>query len=160
MKTARIHVIGLISIAILAFLMSSCGPVKQADALMSKDGTVSGIVVEYRSPVDNESVTQDTYQISGKKVRSIFLSNSNPFKKDPGVKGAAEGGGRYVVILLKAGNNGPAPDKPVEITPGKKVPLPDVRVKQVSQVQTTSGKVIKPWKKAIKATDYYLSKPL
>ena len=151
MRIDRIHVLGLISI--MALVLSSCGgPAKQVDALITETGKQAGIVIEYKSPIDKGSVSNESFQVPGKEIRTCFVSNSNTFRKISGEQ--LSGGGRFVIIILDTrGNSGQ--DAPVELTRGNEIPKYDVRVKQVSPVTTISGKVIKPWKKALKATEYF-----
>jgi hypothetical protein len=96
MRTARIQVSGLICSIILACVLSSCGSqVKQADALVSESGTPVGMVVEYSSPIDKNTVDIESFQVPAWNIRSYFVSNSNPLKKIKGEK--LSDGGRYVV---------------------------------------------------------------
>ena len=82
MSSLRIQAVSLISLGILAMALSSCRPTKQADALMTEEGIVAGVIIEYRSSIDKASVTSDTYSIPGRKINRFFVSNSNPFKKE------------------------------------------------------------------------------
>ena len=136
--------------------LSSCRPAKQVDALLTKDGIVAGVIIDYRSPIEKASITSDAYKIPGREISRFFVSNSNPFKKDKDEKNKLSDGGHYVVLLLKAGENKPDPNEPVDLITGNKPPKAEVRVKQVAPVTTSSGKVIKPWDKSLKPTDYYV----
>ena len=156
MSSLRIQAVSLISLGILAMALSSCRPTKQADALMTEEGIVAGVIIEYHSSIDKNSITSDTYSIPGRKINRFFVSNSNPFKKEKDEKDKLGEGGRYVVLLLSAGENKPDPNEPIELMTGNKPPKVEVRVKQVAPVTTTSGKVIKPWDKSLKPTNYYV----
>lgn len=154
MRTARIQVSGLICSIISACVLSSCGSqVKQADALVSESGTPVGMVVEYSSPIDKNTVDIESFQVPAWNIRSYFVSNSNPLKKIKGEK--LSDGGRYVVIFLEPEAKTSLPDK-LEIVTNNEVPKVEIRIKQVAPVTTLSGKVVKPWKKALKAKDYYI----
>lgn len=156
MNSLRIQALRLISLGILALALSSCRPTKQADALMTEEGIVAGVIIEYRSPIDKASLASDTYTIPGRDIATYFVSNSNPFKKEKDEKNRLGEEGRYVVLLLKAGENKPDPNEPINLVTGNKPPKVEVRVKQVAPVTTSSGRVIKPWDKSLKPTDYYL----
>lgn len=123
---------------------------------MTEDGTVAGVIIEYRSPIDKASIASDTYTIPGREIATHFVSNSNPFKKEKDEKNRLGEEGRYVVLLLKAGENKPDPNEPIELMTGNKPPKVEVRVKQVAPVTTSSGRVIKPWDKSLKPTNYYV----
>ena len=157
MRFLRIQAMSLISFGILALVLSSCGgPVKQVDALVNEADNAAGVVVEYRSMIDKSSVTSDSFSVPGRKINMLFVSNSNPIKDDKDAKSIVSEGGRYVVILLKPGENKLDPDEPIELMTGSKPQKVEVRVKQVAPVTTTSGKVIKPWDKSLKPTNYYV----
>ena len=152
MRTAGIHVSGLVYSFILAIVLSSCGgQVKQADALISENGKPAGIIVEYSSPIENNSVNKETFQVSGLEIRNLFVSNVNHFREKSGEQLA--GGGRFVIIFLNQKADSSAP---VEIVGNNEIPNLDLRIKQVAPVTTLSGKVIKPWKKSIKTKDRFI----
>ena len=152
MRTALTRALSLFILGITASALSSCSPVEQVDALVTEEGEIAGVVVQYNSSIDKTSVNSDTYQVAGGKISTLFVSDSNPFRKDKRVKME---GGRYVVILLKAKDNKSAQNEPVELVTGDKRIKIDVKVKQVAPVTTSSGKVIKPWGKPVKATEAY-----
>ena len=60
-----------------------------------------------------------------------------------------------MVIFLEPEAKTSLPDK-LEIVTNNEVPKVEIRIKQVAPVTTLSGKVVKPWKKALKAKDYYI----
>ena len=146
----------------IAAVLSSCGNgAKRVDAMVGDNGKPSGIIIEYRSEIDLKSIDNGTYQVPGYVVFSYFASNSNPFKKEKEEKDQKpqiKGRGRYVVLFLKEDPNGTASateKQTVELSLGR-MPDIDVRVKQVAPVTTSSGRVIKPWDKSLKPTNYYV----
>lgn len=132
-------------------ILSSCGKVlEQADALVTVDGKAAGVVLKYNSRIDDKSVSLDTYSVEGEVVGHLFVSDSNPYRKDQGTDGK---GGRYVILFLKdqsslSGDNAPGS---VDIT--NVIPFVSVKVRQVEPIKTVDGKTIKPWRKAAVTVD-------
>ena len=142
----------------IVLLATSCGsPAKQADLLVTPDGKPAGVVVKYGTAIDKTTVNTGSYLIPGQTISKVFVSDVNPFSKDPGNKELKGKGGRYAVILLKQGAGaGKVSSKDVDLVNPSNPGL-DVRVKQVSTIKTISGKQIKPWGKALKTTDAYIT---
>ena len=154
MKTVRFKDLALISLGIMAAVLTSCGnPVKQADALVTEEGEPAGMVVEYSEPIDKNSLGIDTFNVPGWGIRRYFVSNNNPLKRIKGEKIA--GGGRYVILFLQPGDSETGSPERVEIISPGRAAKADMRIKQVAPVTTISGKVIKPWKKDLKAKEFF-----
>ena len=104
MNNARFQALCLTFIGLVCIL-SSCGPkAKQADAMVTIFGQAAGVVLEYNTPLDKSSINKETFQVKGKSIMSVFVSNSNQFKNDNG-KDSDQGDGRYVIILLNQPTN-------------------------------------------------------
>ncbi|MCR5465205.1 MAG: hypothetical protein K6F06_11820 [Bacteroidales bacterium] len=153
MNSARFQALCLTCIGVVCIL-SSCGPkAKQADAVATIFGQAAGVVVEYNTPLDKTSINKETFQVKGKSIMSVFVSNSNHFKKDNS-KDSDQGDGRYVIILLnQPANSSEAED--LKLSLGGKAPKLNLEVTQVAPVNTAKGAVIKPWSKALKTKESY-----
>lgn len=153
MNSARFQALCLTCIGVVCIL-SSCGPkAKQVDAVATIFGQAAGVVVEYNTPLDKTSINKETFQVKGKSIMSVFVSNSNHFKKDNS-KDSDQGDGRYVIILLNQPAN-PSEADNLNISLGGKAPKLDLEVTQVAPVNTAKGAVIKPWSKALKTKESY-----
>jgi predicted peptidase len=150
MKYMRFTAICLTLLGIISISASCGGPAKEADALLTTFGTVSGVVVKYNQIIDGESVTPESFEIQGKIITSLFVSDSNPFKKDAGKQEkAGENNGHYVIIFVKDDPSAGVIYAPIEISIGDEAPKVDVRIKQIAPVNTAAGKVIEPWDEEI-----------
>ena len=143
----------VLSLALLSLtVLTSCGnDIQQADAIVTPEGNATGVVLEYKTPIDDDTVNKEAFSVEGMTISSVFVSDVNIFK---GERSDGSGdGGRYVIILLKPGR--PAGDSvPVTINPG--APKVTLSVRQVSPVKTLSGKVINAWKKAIETEESHI----
>lgn len=153
MNNARFQALCLTCIGLVCIL-SSCAPkAKQVDAMVTIFGQAAGVVVEYNTPLDKSSINKETFQVKGKSIMSVFVSNSNQFKNDNG-KDSDQGDGRYVIILLNQPTSASEADD-LKLSFGGEAPKLNLEVTQVAPVTTAKGKVIKPWKKAIKTEESY-----
>ena len=153
MNNARFQALCLTFIGLVCIL-SSCGPkAKQADAMVTIFGQAAGVVLEYNTPLDKSSINKETFQVKGKSILSVFVSNSNQFKNDNG-KDSDQGDGRYVIILLNQPTNASEADD-LKISFGGEATKLNLEVTQVAPVNTAKGEVIKPWSKALKTKESY-----
>ena len=153
MNRVRLQALSLLCLGLVT--MVSCGsPAKQADALVTADGKVAGVVVRYESPIDEKSITKDTYEVPGHSVATFFVSDSNPFRKDSGEE--LEKGGRYVVLFVKDDPKSAQSGTVELVTPGSDFSSVVAKVKQVAPVKSLSGKEIKPWGKATTTTESFM----
>ena len=153
MNNARFQALCLTCIGLVCIL-SSCGPkAKQADAMVTIFGQAAGVVAEYNVPLDKTSISKESFQVKGKSVMTVFVSNSNHFKQDEG-KEADQDTGRYVVILLSQPTSTSEADE-LKLSFGGEAPKLDLEVTQVAPVKTAKGKEIKPWNKALKTKESY-----
>jgi len=142
-------------IAGLLFLTSCGGPVKRADALVTVEGKIAGVIVEYKSAIDKNSITKDSYEFTPKQeIARYFVSDSNPFKKDNGKRVEKANGGKYVVVLLK--DSPEAATLKFDLDSKYDAPELDFSVRQVSPVTSLTGKPVNGWDKSIKAKDYFV----
>ena len=153
MIKVRLQAMCLTWLGIMSIITSCGGPSNQADALVTADGKVAGVVVRYQTAIDQNSISNDTYMVPGHKVASFFVSDSNPFRKDSGKD--VEQGGRYVVLFVKDDST-MASGASVDLIPTDPNNV-GARVKQVAPVKTVSGKTIKPWGKILKTTESFMS---
>ena len=153
MNNARFQALCLTCIGLVCIL-SSCGPkAKQADAMVTIFGQAAGVVLEYNTPLDKSSINKETFQVKGKSIMSVFVSNSNQFKNDNG-KDSDQGDGRYVIILLNQPTSTSEVDD-LKLSFGGEAPKLNLEVTQVAPVNTAKGEVIKPWSKALKTKESY-----
>ena len=153
MNNARFQALCLTCIGLVCIL-SSCGPkAKQADAMVTIFGQAAGVVLEYNTPLDKSSINKETFQVKGKSIMSVFVSNSNQFKNDNG-NDSDQGDGRYVIILLNQPTDASEADD-LKISFGGEAPKLNLEVTQVAPVSTANGKVIKPWSKALKTEESF-----
>lgn len=153
MNNARFQALCLTCIGVVCIL-SSCGPkAKQVDAVATIFGQAAGVVVEYNTPLEKTSINNETFQVKGKSIMSVFVSNSNHFKNDNS-KDSDQGDGRYVIILLNQLAN-PSEAEDLKLSLGGKAPKLNLEVTQVAPVNTAKGAVIKPWSKALKTKESY-----
>lgn len=155
MNNARFQALCLTCIGLVCIL-SSCAPkAKQVDAMVTIFGQAAGVVVEYNTPLDKTSVNKETFQVKGKSIMSLFVSNSNRFKQTGEKDSDSDpNSGRYVIILLNQPTNASEADD-LKLSFGGEAPKLNLEVTQVAPVTTAKGKVIKPWKKAIKTEESY-----
>ena len=108
MNNARFQALCLTCIGLVCIL-SSCGPkAKQADAMVTIFGQAAGVVLEYNTPLDKSSINKETFQVKGKSIMSVFVSNSNQFKNDNG----KDSGRDYVYIGGSGDQCNISPDSP------------------------------------------------
>ena len=157
MRIVRLQAICLTCLGMIAILASCGRQVKRSDGLFSEDGLATGVVVEYKTAIDKKSVSKESFQVPGRQIATVFVSDSNPIKKDPGIeKNVSAGGGRYVVVLLSPNASFKDSDEPIQLSLGKAPARTEIRIKQVSPIRTVSGKELKPWDKAMKTGDMYV----
>lgn len=146
-------------LSLLAALVS-CGSVgpEKVSALVTLDGKAAGLIVKYATAIDKNSVGVDTYAVDGQKVSTVFASDVNPFDKNdaPAVRqDSRTDGGRYVVVLLKDDGSVPQGSVDVSTVDILNIPKVDVSIRQVKDIKTPEGQVIKAWKKPVKASESF-----
>ena len=135
--------------AVSVLAVSCCGGKQKVCAVVAGPDKVAAVVIEYPEAIDAESVCPEAYVVDGEEVVCTKLVDGNKvivaLKKD--CCGKHEGCEKKACDEAKPECDKPACDKKCEI------PVPDVAVKQVVDIKTAEGKVVKAWKKAVKASE-------
>ena len=138
-----------VCVAVSVLAVSCCGGKQKVCAVVAGPDKVAAVVIEYPEAIDAESVCPEAYVVDGEEVVCTKLVDGNKvivaLKKD--CCGKHEGCEKKACDEAKPECDKPACDKKCEI------PVPDVAVKQVVDIKTAEGKVVKAWKKAVKASE-------
>lgn len=155
--------------AVSVLAVSCCGGKQKVCAVVAGPDKVAAVVIEYPEAIDAESVCPEAYVVDGEEVVCTKLVDGNKvivaLKKD--CCGKHEGCEKKACDEAKPECDKPACDKKAECDKpcpkdaDKKpcckekcdIPVPDVSVKQVVDIKTAEGKVVKAWKKAVKASE-------
>lgn len=145
-----------------AAVTACCGGKQQkVSAIVVGPDKVAAVVVEYAEALDAASVCPEAFTVEGKEVVCAKLVEPAKvvvaLKKDC-CKAKPECGEPKQECCepkQECGEQKPECSEPKPECCKEKceIPVPDVSVKQVIDLKTADGKVVKAWKKAIKATE-------
>lgn len=121
-----------------------CGKQAKVSAIVAGPDKVAAVVVEYAEALDAESVCPEAFVVEGREV--VCAKLVEPTK---------------VIVALKKECCGKCEGEKKECCKEKpecckekcEIPVPEVAVQQVVDLKTAEGKVVKAWKKAVKATE-------
>ena len=157
-----------------------CGKQAKVSAIVAGPDKVAAVVVEYAEALDAESVCPEAFVVEGREVVCAKLVEPTKvivaLKKECCCGGEKpECGEKKECCKEKAecgeakpecceekkaecGEKHECEGEKKECCKEKKaeccdIPVPDVAVKQVVDIKTAEGKVVKAWKKAVKATE-------
>ena len=157
--------ISAVCAAVLA--TACCGGKQKVSAIVAGPDKVAGVFVEYPEALDAESVCPEAFVVEGQEIMAAKLVEPTKvvvaFKMDccGGHRHHQECGEKPACPEAKpeCGEKPACPEAKPECKEGKpecekcEIPVPDVAVKQVIDLKTADGKVVKAWKKAIKASE-------
>ena len=141
-----------------------CGKQAKVSAIVAGPDKVAAVVVEYAEALDAESVCPEAFVVEGKEVVCAKVVDGNKvvvaLKKECCKEKAECGEAKPECCEEKKAEC--CEEKKPECCEEKKeecckekceIPVPDIAVQQVVDLKTAEGKVVKAWKKAVKATE-------
>ena len=144
-----------------------CGKQAKVSAIVAGPDKVAAVVVEYAEALDAESVCPEAFVVEGREVVCAKLVEPTKvivaLKKECCCGGEKPECGEKKECCKEKAECGEKPEccekkecgeeKPECCKEKPEIPVPDVAVQQVVDLKTAEGKVVKAWKKAVKATE-------
>ena len=136
-----------------------CGKQAKVSAIVAGPDKVAAVVVEYAEALDAESVCPEAFVVEGREV--VCAKLVEPTKVIVALKKECCGEKHECGEKKECCKEKPecgekkecCKEKPECCKEKPEIPVPEVAVQQVVDLKTAEGKVVKAWKKPVKATE-------